>query len=96
MKKKMRVMTEKPLNAETPIESLRTWTTDNTVFFKRNQGQAWRHWEYLWDAQKQGDVTIMSRATDTKGRRQPEHADWNVLGYGNNGIREHAVQIDVV
>jgi hypothetical protein len=26
MKKKMRVMTEKPLNAETPIESLRTWT----------------------------------------------------------------------
>jgi hypothetical protein len=27
MKKKMRVMTEKPLNAETPIESLRTWTT---------------------------------------------------------------------
>ncbi|MGD9175439.1 MAG: sulfite oxidase, partial [Desulfobacterales bacterium] len=39
MKKKMRVMTEKPLNAETPIESLRTWTTDNRVFFKRNQGQ---------------------------------------------------------
>ena len=37
--KKLRVMTEKPLNAETPIESLRTWTTDNSVFFKRNQGQ---------------------------------------------------------
>jgi len=39
MKKKMRVMAEKPLNAETPIEYLRTWTTDNEVFFKRNQGQ---------------------------------------------------------
>ena len=39
MKKKMRVMTGKPLNAETSIESLRTWTTDNEVFFKRNQGQ---------------------------------------------------------
>ena len=39
MKKKMRVMTEKPLNAETPIESLRSWITDNAVFFKRNQGQ---------------------------------------------------------
>jgi hypothetical protein len=35
----MRVMAEKPLNAETPIESLRTWTTDNRVFFKHNQGQ---------------------------------------------------------
>jgi hypothetical protein len=39
MKKKMRVMTEKPLNAETPIEFLRTWTTGNEVFFKRNQGK---------------------------------------------------------
>jgi hypothetical protein len=39
MKKKMRVMTEKFLNAETPIESLRSWITENTVFFKRNQGQ---------------------------------------------------------
>jgi DMSO/TMAO reductase YedYZ molybdopterin-dependent catalytic subunit len=39
MKKKMRVMTEKPLNAETPIEALCTWTTDNEVFFKRYQGQ---------------------------------------------------------
>ncbi|MFY9705245.1 MAG: hypothetical protein WAJ95_04960 [Desulfobacterales bacterium] len=37
--KKIRIMTEKPLNAETPVESLRTWTTDNKVFFKRNQGQ---------------------------------------------------------
>ena len=39
MKKKMRVMTERPLNAETPLENLRTWITDNEVFFKRNQGQ---------------------------------------------------------
>jgi hypothetical protein len=35
MKKKMRVMTEKPLNAETPVENLRSWITDNEVFFKR-------------------------------------------------------------
>lgn len=36
---KMKIMTAKPLNVETPIERLRTWTTDNAVFFKRNQGQ---------------------------------------------------------
>ena len=35
---KMRLMTERPLNAETPIESLLSWITDNEVFFKRNQG----------------------------------------------------------
>ena len=39
MDKTMRIMIENPLNAETPIERLRTWITDNEVFFKRNQGQ---------------------------------------------------------
>jgi DMSO/TMAO reductase YedYZ molybdopterin-dependent catalytic subunit len=39
MDKHMRVMTQNPLNAETPIQRLRTWITDNEVFFKRNQGQ---------------------------------------------------------
>ena len=57
---------------------------------------AWRHWEYLWNAKKQGDHTIMARTADTKGRRQPESAHWNVLGYGNNGIREHAIRVKVV
>ena len=39
MDKKMRVMTERPLNAETPNTALCSWITDNDVFFKRNQGQ---------------------------------------------------------
>ena len=39
MKKQMRVLTERPLNAETPVEYLRAWITDSEVFFKRNQGQ---------------------------------------------------------
>ena len=56
---------------------------------------AWRHWEYLWSAKKKGDYTIMARATDSKGRRQPERAHWNALGYGNNGIREHAIVIHI-
>ena len=40
--------------------------------------------------------TIMARATDKKGRRQPDNAHWNVLGYGNNGIREHAIVVQIV
>jgi DMSO/TMAO reductase YedYZ molybdopterin-dependent catalytic subunit len=39
MDDKMRVMTKRPLNAETPPEAMRSWITDNDVFFKRNQGQ---------------------------------------------------------
>ena len=39
MNKEMRVMTEKPLNAETPAAYLQSWLTGSDVFFKRNQGQ---------------------------------------------------------
>jgi DMSO/TMAO reductase YedYZ molybdopterin-dependent catalytic subunit len=57
---------------------------------------AWRHWEYLWEARQSGEFTIMARATDTAGRQQPETANWNVLGYSNNGIREHAIAVKIV
>ena len=39
MENKMRVLTEKPLNAETPVEALRSWITANAVFFHRNQSE---------------------------------------------------------
>jgi hypothetical protein len=39
MSESKRVMTEKPLNAETPTRRLRSWITANDVFFDRNQGQ---------------------------------------------------------
>ena len=35
----MRIMTENPLNAETPVECLRSWITANSVFFHRNQSE---------------------------------------------------------
>jgi hypothetical protein len=39
---------------------------------------------------------IMARATDDQGRQQPMQAVWNSLGYGNNGVREHAVRVTVI
>ena len=38
MEKKMRVMTEVPLNAETDPRFLRSWITANSVFFKPQPG----------------------------------------------------------
>jgi DMSO/TMAO reductase YedYZ molybdopterin-dependent catalytic subunit len=60
-----------------------------------DQTFAWRHWEYLWDVKVGGNYTIMARATDTNNRHQPETASWNVLGYGNNGVREHAIPVRI-
>ena len=39
MNKSMRVMSERPLNAETPTHYLKSWITANKVFFDRNQGE---------------------------------------------------------
>ena len=38
MKTSLRIMAERPLNAETPAEYLHSWITPNAVFFARNQG----------------------------------------------------------
>jgi DMSO/TMAO reductase YedYZ molybdopterin-dependent catalytic subunit len=59
------------------------------------QPYAWRHWEYLWEVKAGGDYIIMARATDANGRSQPETAHWNALGYGNNGVLEHAVKVHI-
>ncbi len=44
---------------------------------------------------EKGNYILMSRATDTEGHQQPMNAKWNVLGLGNNGVREHAVTVQI-
>jgi hypothetical protein len=47
---------------------------------------AWPWWELITRLEH-------ARATDTAGRTQPERADWNRLGYGNNSIHTVAAQV---
>ena len=78
---------------EVSADDGRTWKPARLI--GPQEAYAWRHWEYLWDVRKAGKYTIMARATDTRGHQQPENASWNVLGYGNNGIREHAIVVHI-
>jgi len=78
---------------EVSVDEGRTWQPANLI--GPQETYAWRHWEYLWDVRQTGEFTIMSRATDARGRRQPERAHWNALGYGNNGFREHAIAVQI-
>jgi DMSO/TMAO reductase YedYZ molybdopterin-dependent catalytic subunit len=80
-------------SVDVSVDDGQTWQPANLI--GPEETYAWRHWEYLWDARKPGQFTLMARATDTMGRRQPETANWNVLGYGNNGIREHAIIVQI-
>ncbi|HZQ37825.1 MAG TPA: sulfite oxidase [Dehalococcoidia bacterium] len=54
----------------------------------------WQWWELRTRVEAPGPITLRARATDLAGRTQPERAEWNRLGYGNNQV--HAVPIDVV
>ena len=56
----------------------------------------WRQGPFVWEAPASGRFTILCRATDSPGRQQPERVDGNVLGYGNNGVREHVLTVDVI
>jgi sulfite oxidase len=47
---------------------------------------AWRLWSFDWKASKPGDYEILSRATDTTGRTQPETPVWNPSGYLYNAV----------
>jgi len=78
---------------EVSVDDGASWNVATLIGLK--QPYAWRHWEFLWEVKTEGDYTIMARATDTNGCRQPETANWNALGYGNNGVREHAVSIHI-
>jgi DMSO/TMAO reductase YedYZ molybdopterin-dependent catalytic subunit len=63
MKTTTRIITERPLNAETPTEYLTSWITPNAVFFDRNQGAlpprriALRRWRLTVEEEVERPIT---------------------------------------
>ncbi len=54
---------------------------------------AWRLWTYAWKPSRSGDYLILSRATDSQGRVQPEAAIWNPSGYLYNAYDQVKVYV---
>jgi DMSO/TMAO reductase YedYZ molybdopterin-dependent catalytic subunit len=78
---------------EVSLDNGLTWHL--ATFIGLHEPFAWRHWQYVWEAKQKGTYTLLTRATDSEGRQQPMNAEWNVLGYGNNGIREHGITVHI-
>jgi sulfane dehydrogenase subunit SoxC len=53
---------------------------------------SWRGWRHLWEAPA-GEHVLCCRARDAAGNVQPDHADWNVGGYANNGVQRVPVTV---
>jgi len=49
---------------------------------------SWQWWECTVRVDQGGPATLSARATDLAGRTQPERAEWNRHGYGNNSIQQ--------
>lgn len=78
---------------EVSVDNGVSW--QDAAFVGPHERYSWRRWEYPWKVSIPGEQTIMARATDDRGTVQPLTASWNVLGYGNNGSREHGVTITI-
>ncbi len=54
---------------------------------------AWQAWALEWDATEAGRHLIRARASDSAGAVQPDRPVWNKLGYGNNAVQPHLVEV---
>jgi DMSO/TMAO reductase YedYZ molybdopterin-dependent catalytic subunit len=57
------------------------------------QRNSWQWWELLTRLDAPGPLVLRARATDLAGRVQPDRAEWNRLGYGNNAIQEVPIRV---
>ncbi|MDR3592573.1 MAG: sulfite oxidase [Negativicutes bacterium] len=69
-----------------------TWQ-DARLTSQEHTAATWTFWRYPWAVEKPGRYTVMARAEDSGGNRQPLQSRWNAKGYGNNGI--HTIQLTV-
>ena len=58
-------------------------------------GYSWYRWEYPWEIPGPGSYVLMSRATNACGETQPMEFPnrWDGLGYGNNMVFPHVVEV---
>ncbi len=72
------------VKVEVSTDAGHTWNP--AALGKEHAHYAWRLWSYPWKPSKSDQYTILSRATDSQGRVQPDVADWNPSGYLYNAV----------
>lgn len=67
------------------------WQEARLIGERKRHG--WQWWELMTRVEEPGRLTLRARATDLAGRTQPDVAEWNRLGYGNNAIQQVPIRI---
>jgi DMSO/TMAO reductase YedYZ molybdopterin-dependent catalytic subunit len=79
------------VKVELSIDGGTTWQP--AELGKDHAKYAWRLWNWKWKAPKAGEYTILSRATDSTGRVQPQTAFWNPSGYLYNAYGQVTIHV---
>jgi len=76
---------------EVSMDEGRTW--ESVRLLGDDRRYAWRQWQLVWNAKTPGPVTILCRATDAQGNRQPALSPWNPSGFLWNGWDRVAITV---
>lgn len=60
---------------------------------RRMAGHGWTRWSHPWRAPAPGEHTLLARATDVRGRTQPDVAAYNPNGYFFDAVVRHPVTV---
>ena len=97
------------LRPETQMIRGRAFAGDNTVAvveYRLDDGRwqpaelaapdgpgTWVRWQFAWTPEP-GDHVLRVRASDDRGRTQPDAPDWNELGYLQHSVLAHPVHVE--
>jgi DMSO/TMAO reductase YedYZ molybdopterin-dependent catalytic subunit len=80
------------MKVEVSLDEGATWK--QAALAQPGDKYAWRQFSFTAKPRREGYMTILARATDSKGNVQPIIAAWNPLGYFWNGIHRVGVTIE--
>ncbi len=75
---------------EVSVDGGRTWF--DADLREPNVPGAWVRWSFDWLAEP-GSFELRARATDARGRSQPDEVPWNERGYLYGGVVGHPVEV---
>ena len=79
------------VQVEVAVDGGETW--EPATLLETPRPSAWVRWAFTWEDAAPGRHTLRARATDEAGETQPEQAEWNRLGYGNNAVQVREVNV---